>query len=372
MAELTNRGLEISTYNDNLAELTEDLKKIYGEDINVDSNSPDGQFTGIFAQGKTDLEELLLNIWNSLNPEKATGTALDRVFAFNGIRRKAGTYTYVNEKISFTGACSLKGIEEDGAENAYTIRDNAGNRFLLVNRHVQTGEGSATLQFRAENIGQVEVLPNTITTPVTVVLGVSSVNNPFPAISVGINEETDFDFRRRRDKALYSSSSGYDESIKAALLNILDVTYAEVYDNRDGEYTSYGVPLHGIWIVVEGGKDNEVGQVIFSKIVPGIPMFGEKTVYITDAYGKINSIKFSRVTQQNLYVKGNLKSISGKDFVVSEVADYILKKCVLLSFSSTIEPSGSPLVVSIQLLNDSIISAMQMLSLRRRRADENL
>lgn len=325
MAELTNRGLEISTYNENLEQLINDLKLIYGDDINVDSNSPDGQFAGIFAQGQTDLEELLLNIWNSLNPEKATGTALDRIYAFNGIRRKAGTYTYVNEEFTFSGACTLKGIEEDGEDNAYTIRDNAGNKFLLVNRHEQAEAGTATLQVRAADIGQVEVLPNTIKTPVTVILGVSAVNNPFPAVSVGINEETDFEFRNRRNQAIYQASKGFDESMKAALLNIPNVNYAEVYDNRYGDYSIYGVPLHGLWPVVEGGGNEEVAEVIYTKLSPGVPMFGNVEVQVPDAYGKLNMIKFSRVGQEDLYVKGNLKSISGRDFVISDIVDYILK-----------------------------------------------
>lgn len=324
MPELNERGLKIGTYTENSEELTNELKSIYGEDINVDSNSPDGQFIGIFAQAKTDLEELLLGVWNSLNPERATGVALDRVFAFNGIRRKAGTYTYVNEEFTFSNACTLKGIEEDGVENAYTIRDNEGNKFLLVNRHEQSGAGTVTLLVRAEKIGKVEVLPNTINTPVTVILGVTAVNNPFPAVSVGINEETDFEFRNRRNLAIYAASKGFDESMKSALLNLADVTYAEVYDNRYGDYSSFGVPLHGIWAVVEGGGDKEIANTIFTKLSPGVPMFGSEELYVNDSYGKSNMIRFSRVVQQNLYVKGNLKSVSGNTFVISDVVKYIL------------------------------------------------
>ena len=324
MPELNERGLSISTFTENKEKLSEEIKSIYGEDINIDANSPDGQFISIFSQAKTDLEELLLGIWNSLNPDKATGVSLDRVFAFNGIRRKAGTYTYVNEEFTFSNACTLKGIEEDGVENAYTIRDNEGNKFLLVNRHEQPEAGTVTLLVRAEKIGKIEVLPNTINTPVTVILGVSAVNNPFPAVSVGINEETDFEFRNRRNLAIYAASKGFDESMKSALLNLPDVTYAEVYDNRYGDYSSFGVPLHGIWAVVEGGGDKEIANTIFTKLTAGVPMFGSEEIYVNDSYGKSNVIKFSRVVQQNLYVNGNLKSVSGKPFVVSDIISYIV------------------------------------------------
>lgn len=323
MPELTERGLEISTYNENLEALITKLKDIYGDDINVETNSPDGQFAGIFAQAQTDLDEQLLNIWNSLNPEKATGVALDRCYSFNGIIRKAGTYTYVNEVFTFSGACVLKGIEEDGAENAYTVRDNAGNLFYLVNRHTQADTGTATLQVRAAEIGKVEVLPNTINTPVTVVLGVTAVNNPFPAISVGVNEETDFEFRTRRNQSIYAASKGFDESMNSALLALADVTYAAVYDNRYGEYNQYGVPLHGLWCVVEGAGDQEVAKVIYSKLSPGVPLFGSIEEIVTDVYGKSNIIKFDRVGQEALYVRGVLKSPSGRDFDVASVVSYI-------------------------------------------------
>ena len=41
MPELTERGLKISTYNENLAALITKLKDIYGDDITVETNSPD-------------------------------------------------------------------------------------------------------------------------------------------------------------------------------------------------------------------------------------------------------------------------------------------------------------------------------------------
>ena len=81
---IDSTGLTIQTYDEIVAEIlngTSDFPgfyAIYGADINVDPNSPDGQMVGIFAQGKLDVLEFLQQIFNSFDPDKAVGVALTR------------------------------------------------------------------------------------------------------------------------------------------------------------------------------------------------------------------------------------------------------------------------------------------------------
>ena len=71
MAEdlLNENGLTVKTANNIRDELVEDFQNIYGSDINLDSNTQDGQIIDIYTQMNTDIRELAMSIYNSINPD---------------------------------------------------------------------------------------------------------------------------------------------------------------------------------------------------------------------------------------------------------------------------------------------------------------
>ena len=170
-------GLQTLTQNEIVENLTKKFQEIYGEDINVESNSPDGQLINIFAQMLEDYYEVLSQVNASFDPDQAIGTVLDQRCALNGVQRKAGTYTYVMIDVTADRSVTLQGLDQNSVEESYTISDNEGNQFVLANTS-SISSGVSSLRFRAVNVGNIEILPNTITTPVTVILGVKEVNNP--------------------------------------------------------------------------------------------------------------------------------------------------------------------------------------------------
>jgi uncharacterized phage protein gp47/JayE len=66
-------GLTVSTLSEIRADLEAKLKAIYGNDINIDPDSPDGQLINIFAQAGIDLREIILQINSSFDPDQAAG-----------------------------------------------------------------------------------------------------------------------------------------------------------------------------------------------------------------------------------------------------------------------------------------------------------
>ena len=53
---LNSAGLQIDSKSTIIAALIASMQSIYGSDINVASNSPDGQLINIFAQADEDFE----------------------------------------------------------------------------------------------------------------------------------------------------------------------------------------------------------------------------------------------------------------------------------------------------------------------------
>jgi len=267
-------------------ELDADFKEIYGNDINLDSDSPDGQLLNIIVQQAQDILNLITQIYTSFDPDQAFGVVLDQRVAYNGIQRQAGTHTITEVTVVVNRPITLYGIDQE-ANQVFIIQDAAGTQFVLRETVVIAGAGSDEYEFQAVDPGAVQTTPNTITIPVTIVLGVVSVNNPTTYLTLGINEETDAELKIRRQKSVSLASQGYLQGLLAALENISGVTSAFVYENDTAEEDDDGVPSHSIWVIIAGSpEDSDVANAIYRKRNAGCGMFGEEE-YTIRPNGKI-------------------------------------------------------------------------------------
>ena len=183
---IDSTGLIVDTLPEIIADLTAGYTTIYGSDINLGSNTPDGQQMTIYATALEDNLELLTSVNSQLSLQNAFGVQLDNLVALNGMQRQPGTYTKVYVQITVSQALTLPGqdvlIITPGAVVA-TVSDQAGNQYQLVNSYSFSGGITvATLEFVAVNIGQVLVTPNTISVIVTPLVGWTSVANPVVAV----------------------------------------------------------------------------------------------------------------------------------------------------------------------------------------------
>ena len=343
-------GLQVITQNELVDNLTQSFQEIYGADINVESNSPDGQIINIFAQSLEDFYELLSQVNASFDPDQAIGTVLDQRCAINGIQRKAGTYTYVTIDVTTDRSVTLDGVDQVAPEQAYTVSDGEGNLFVL-SATSPIGAGTSSLVFRALNVGNVEVLPNTITTPVTIILGVKSVNNPGGALQQGVNEETDAELRERRKQSVSISNQGYTDGLLAALLNIEDVTSANVYQNRTSSTDADGIPGHSIWVVVRGGTDAEIGEVMDNKVAGGVGMKGSTSVTVPQADVKNAVYYFDRPTGELLYASIDITPLNGQVIDTDSLKDSIVSH---FNFSPNQTVDSSAIICYIKSIQDNV------------------
>lgn len=312
--QITANGLETKTYADVVSDLTTDFQTIYGPDVNLASNTPDGQVIGNFAQQIVDELDLNAQTYSSFDPDQAVGTTLDARVALNGIRRQGGTYSTTDISVTTSGACNLKGLDGNDAPvgGEFIVQDNSGVQWVLVNDY-SFGATPTTipLVFRAVNIGAVLSTPNTITTPVTIVIGVLTVNNPTTQLSTGANQESDAALKLRRQKSVALSSSGFYDALEAALLNISGVTTAQVYENETDSTDGDNIPAHSIWVVIAGGTNAEIAQAIYSKRNAGCGMKGDVSFVVTRNNGSPFTIYWDEVSSERMYFKFTLDALSG-------------------------------------------------------------
>lgn len=324
---------------------TPGFKQIYGSDINVDSNTPDGNMIYNFGLAVLDVLDLIVQDYNSKDPDQAVGVALDAISQLCGLRRKGGVYTKTKVTITADRTLNLNGLDTNPS-NPFTVADLNGNLFYLITS-ATINAGDNVLDFRAANIGFVQVLQNTIVVAVTVVLGVTVVNNPLVPFSIGQDQETDAIFRLRRQKSTSLPSQGFLQSLYAGLNSLEGLAQAVVYENNDNVADLNLIPAHSIWVIVDGGADLDVANMIYKYRNAGCGMRGSVVVAVTQVDGTAFNIYFDRAIYEPLYIKFTVASLSGGSIDISALKTALASAYVLGIYDPADITSITALVKSI-------------------------
>lgn len=314
---LDENGLSVDNYSTLLTNLQNEMQAIYapdGDTINFDSETPDGQLTNIFAQAGTDMRELLQEIYNSFDPEKCSGRLQDIRYALNGITRNGGTYTIQNIDVTVDRTVTLEGLDDkynDETATSYTVSDNAGNLWYLIDT-VELGKGTHSLPFRSKDMGLVQPTIGTITNMVTIILGVTSVNNSVAPTTLGDEQESDVAFRIRRGRSTEVRGRSNTDAMLAQLLNLDGVTDCDVWVNPSNIIDSTGTPAGYVWVIVEGGANSDIADIIYANSC-GRGTRGDVEVDKTAISGQIFKLHFDRPTPIPLYIKFDFKLTVSQD-----------------------------------------------------------
>jgi uncharacterized phage protein gp47/JayE len=330
---ITASGITIEQYTDIISDIlngntqTPGLLSIFGPDINVASNTPDGQWVNLLALSKLDMEQFGLGIYSSFDPDQAIGVALDSICQLNGISRRGGTYTQVQIVITTSQSVILNGLNNP-LSPIFTVQDMNGNQYQLLTTST-IGAGTNTLLFQAENSGLVQTVLNTITTIVTPQLGVLLVNNPYAAIAIGASQETDAQLRLRRQQSTAGISTRKAMAMYAALSALPGVEQAVVYENVTATTNSTGVQPHSIWPIVVGGTTVQIANVVYYYLGDGCGDQGATSYSIQQIDGSQFTVYFDYAVQVPLYIHLNVKSLNNSYIDNAALASWIANNYIL-------------------------------------------
>lgn len=256
----------------------------------------------------TDSRELATEVYNSFDPSKCTGVVQDSRYALNYIERKGGTYTIQNIDIVLDRTVTLQGLDANYNESeasSYTVSDNAGNLWYLIDT-VTLESGSYSLPFRSKELGLVQPVIGTITNQVTIVLGVISVINSVAPTTLGETQETDAEFRVRRERSTETRSENNIDAILSNILNLEGVTDATAWVNTSNTTDTTGTPAHYMWVIVEGGANSDIANIIYANS-GGAGSRGDISVDVPSISGQIFTVNFDRPVPVPLYIQFTFK-----------------------------------------------------------------
>ena len=354
--DLSFNGLETKDNTTLVNELITGFQDVYGqngETLNLDSNTPDRQIIELFAYAGTVIRELITEVYNSCDPDKCVGAVQDNRYQINYIERKKGSFTIQNIAITANQTVTLQGLDasyNDIETSAYAVSDNNGNIWYLVDTTTILA-GTTTLEFRAKEKGAVIPTVGTITNQVTIIPGVISVINNVGATSIGTEEESDSDFRIRRMRSVAVSGKNNTDNMEGQLYELEGVVAVKIHENRTDVTDETGTPAHSVWVIVEGGANTEIADVIYGNL-GGADTKGNVTVPITTSSLQTFNVNFDREIIVPLYIKFDIYPITSMGEInQSEIKNYIAEN-LIYGIGESVETSKVTQVCADAMLSD--------------------
>lgn len=333
MTQLTGAGFTRTRLDERLATLQAAMRGIFGQDIDLDPDTIDGQTLGIFAESISNIDQLAEDVYHSFNPNSATSRALSRLVMLNGIKRIEGTYSVVD--VLCVGQYGTV-IPAGSLIRSTSTRA----QFKTLTPVTIPAEGQIVVGCQAVVKGAQIGPANTITKIDTPIYGWQTVNNPLAA-TVGRAEETDEQLRLRRARSTSTPAQSIIDSMYGAIANIPEVVQCEVWDNPTGSIDANGLPPHSINAVVEGGLTADIAAQIYARKSMGAQLVGAVTSTVNDSRGNPHVIRFDRPVDVPIYVVLNVLAMPGWP---TDGADRL--KTQLLTWTLANQRIGKPVIHS--------------------------
>jgi len=348
---MTEFGINETGFNlKRLADILADMKTalstvtdpITGESLTpdlLDENDPLIQLVNTFSDTLALGWEQLQLAYNQFDPLKATGAGLSGLVQLNKLSRQAGSKSTV--------VLTLTGTVDKSVPAGKIVTDMNSTYNWVLPAFTFDGAGEATVTATASEYGPSTALAGTLVKIVTPYSGWTSVTNAADAI-VGTDEETDSELRTRQQDSTATGGATI-ESIYTALLALDGVTYAHVYQNITDVVDSRGIPAHQVAVVILGGDDGEIADVLFNHMPAGVSTYGTSSDTVTDTQGITYTYYFTRPAEIDIYIDIEVEVVDtslwpddGDDQIKAAILAYAVYGRDGLGIPAGFDPDGYP------------------------------
>jgi uncharacterized phage protein gp47/JayE len=292
---ITNQGFVSKPEDVILSELQADAQDAFGTEQDLSIYDPIGQMVSVMEKALYRQWQNLEDAYYSTFIKTATGISLDRAVALGGMSRLPAKSASVT--LTCSGPYSPSGVAVSLAAGDILAQTQAGIKFQSVTSGV-TVSGTVNVDAVAlvPGIGGI-VPPNSIIQLVNPVSGITAVTNALASID-GTDIESDAELRARYVARGISGGSSVPATL-GALLQISEVTRANVYENNTDSTDGSGRPPHSIHCVVAGtATDAQIATAIFNSKAGGIQSYGAHSYNSVDANGDLHPIQWDTLTQK--------------------------------------------------------------------------
>ena len=321
----TNAGLVVPDSQAILETVQGEFLDIFGSsDLILDSSSIIGRMIEHETLLRIDVLNLCANVLNNFNPNYSTGVYLDSAMAMVNLTRSNGSNSTAIARVYGTVGTILP----SGAR-ASTLFDDL---FVSQGDQIVGSLGWVDVPFVSLEIGAISIKSGELNRLMDYFDGITSITNITDGVT-GTDRDSDKQAREKRISAMFSNSSSSVDSIYSNLLNpsvISGVSSCYVQENT----TKVAATINGIlmapnslYCCVQGGRDEDVANVIFNKKSLGSALVGSVTHTITTLSGLPVKIYFDRPTNVIVMIGITVK-LSGNS-TIEDVKNAILAQAYI-------------------------------------------
>ncbi|AXH72293.1 MAG: baseplate J-like protein [Caudoviricetes sp.] len=324
---LTDAGFVAPAEADILTGALADLNAAFGNALNSDLSTPQGQLATTLTAILGDAYDQMMAVFDGVDPARASGQMQDAIAELYFLERRRATATIVS--VVCTGSAGT--VVPEGT----LIQDGSGNKYSADGPITLNATGTATGTFSCTTTGAIDCPVNTVSVYQSVT-GLSSVTNPAAGVT-GSDQEGRIAFEQRRQESVAANAIGALGAIFGAVQAVSGVTDAYVTDNGTGAAVTTGgvsIAAHSLFVCVNGGTDEDIGLAILRKKPPGCGYTGTTSVTVSDpnsAYGTAPSytVQFTRATPTPVYIAVTLQGSSA----VPATAETEIQAAILSAFN---------------------------------------
>ncbi len=183
---------------------------------------------------------------------------------------------------------------------------------LAVSNNMLIESITSNILFESMEYGPVVIADGLIKEMVTLDTGITEVKNDIAPV-LGRFEADDIEARQNFVKRVATRSKNMVESITAEIYNSVDnVLSVAGYENDQEETDAEGRPPKSVEIIVDGGDDGEIASTIYRKKANGVRAYGNVVMDVSDVFGNIHRIGFSRPDYLYIWLKVSITGKTGK------------------------------------------------------------
>jgi uncharacterized phage protein gp47/JayE len=333
---LTTNGFVRKTFENILADLINLGQTAFNSDFASNQSSPEYIELVNRAESLADIWEQLENVYFSFFPLTATGVSLDNAYSVVGVYRIKGRKSIVRN-VELT----------NNSNNPITVP--AGSRVMQSTSNIEwvlmsdvniNANDTAMGIFECSIEGQIYAPIGSIDTILTFINGWEVVDNTQDVLLADLGRliESDEELKIRGEATKRQIGTASCIAIANKIKQeVSGVTYANFLENRTDSVDINGLPSHSFQMFVLGGSDSDIAEKINQYRPAGINTFGSVTENVTDEFGNITDISFSRLTQRDIYfridITTNSNWISGSE---SDIENLIIDFVNNAEFNETL------------------------------------
>lgn len=302
MIDIGRDGIKVDDFNTIKTNLETKFREIYGNDINLDQNSPDGQRIGIYTKVFHDICQSLVYMYNNLDVDFADDKMLINWLKLNNITPKEATHSQLDFEVDSDRETELK--------SGFGIKDDNDNLWLTSSQYTLK-KGKTNITLFCNSKGAIDTTESYLLTNNYSFIKDSQIKS----VTKGVQEESLIDLKFRRNVSLENGSYSTIGVLYHSIYKLDNVTEVVIYENTNTERDEkLDLEGHSLWVIVKGGDVSEIGREIVHNKTAGTGLKGSiehitwETININGENIKVKHLsRFDRAKETEVFLKVMVK-----------------------------------------------------------------